>query len=125
MSKYYPSNYYSFFVANETRYTNPVKSMLLKMRSQAAIWNGSLLGNVVGTLSERLDLKSLRHVSLTHDSRILDVGCGNGFLLYDLMQAGFTALKGVDPTSKSQSSTKTTWPSAKRPFTRSRASGTW
>lgn len=97
MSKYYPSNYYSFFVANETRYTNPVKSMLLKMRSQAAIWNRSLLGNVVGTLSERLDLKSLRYVPLTHDSRILDVGCGNGFLLYDLMQAGFTALKGVDP----------------------------
>jgi SAM-dependent methyltransferase len=52
---------------------------------------------VVGTLSERLDLKSLRHVSITHDSRILDVGCGNGFLLYDLMQAGFTALRGVDP----------------------------
>ena len=34
---------------------------------------------------------------LGKDSRILDVGCGNGALLYDLAENGFQDLTGVDP----------------------------
>jgi SAM-dependent methyltransferase len=40
------------------------------------------------------------------DSKILDVGCGNGDILYEFKKHGFTNLTGIDPNLKSEIKTK-------------------
>jgi len=42
-------------------------------------------------------LKALARIPLTKQSKILDVGCGSGTLLYLLYEAGFSNVLGVDP----------------------------
>jgi SAM-dependent methyltransferase len=45
-------------------------------------------------------LTALSKVNLTKKSRIMDVGCGSGSLLYALKEVGFTNLMGIDPYLK-------------------------
>ena len=42
------------------------------------------------------NLRKLSHVGLREDSRVLEVGCGTGTLLYTLRTLGMTHLLGVD-----------------------------
>ena len=44
-----------------------------------------------------LHLLALRHTGARRETRILDVGCGPGFLLHRLSQSGYEHLTGQDP----------------------------
>jgi len=95
LSKYYPSNYYSFQAPTLTLghpITSAVKKHLMRY----------LLGHpdsIVWPVAKRIAVTYswLQGLGLGLDSRILDVGCGAGRLLLGLQRHGFTRLVGVDP----------------------------
>lgn len=100
ISKYYPSNYYSFSEIPLTSSVYSARSILAqsltKTRIVYAIFRHGNIGRLVYILFPNGTIQSLSKISLTRDSRILDVGCGSGVLLYSLRQIGFKNLLGVD-----------------------------
>lgn len=98
MSKYYRSDYYSFSSDPSRLYQNPLKNIVRRLRDNFAVFNKGLLGKCIHSVfPAETDLGSLSGMSLTKQSQILDVGCGTGFLLYFLKEAGFKNVVGVDP----------------------------
>jgi len=109
MSRFYPSDYYSFEPIAELRRTGKwdIKEHLKKVRDRSLVFNTGLLGRLLGLVfkSHVIDKEVISrcfinfklHTVCTTKSKILDVGCGAGQLLYMLQQAGFKNLLGVDP----------------------------
>jgi len=97
VSKYYPSDYYSFNVAyNGSK--NLIKRVAKRLRDCYAILNEGVIGKLIySKFPTSESWRSLSRVKLTKDSKILDVGCGSGNLLYALKKLGFKNLLGVDP----------------------------
>ena len=96
MGRYYGEGYYSFggdldaeFADSDLRRTRgeAVRSLLAAPEPQA---------RATPLPDTRRPLLSLRRLNLTPQSRVLDVGCGSGRLLYLLRLAGFTNGLGVD-----------------------------
>jgi len=94
MSKYYPSDYYSFALNISE---NPVKRFIKNIRNNYAVFNKGIIGKVIMAGFPNESMRSLSGVPLTKTSRILDVGCGRGIFLDDLRKIGFKNLWGVDP----------------------------
>lgn len=98
MSKYYRADYYSFSSDPSKLYDHPLKKMVRRWRDRYAVFNKGLLGKCIDYFyPAEADLKSLSAIPLTKQSRILDAGCGTGFLLYFLKEAGFKNVRGIDP----------------------------
>jgi SAM-dependent methyltransferase len=72
MSKYYPGNDYAFL-------------------------GKGFIGKLLYKKKPNAPLKSLSRLSLNKDTKILDVGCGAGSVLYYLNGLGFNNLMGIDP----------------------------
>lgn len=103
MSKYYPSDYYSFKKNPEA--TSPkvrnLTSYLLRKRNLYHITKRSLVGWLVCTLSPSNNPYSLiAKTRIKKSASILDIGCGNGELLYDLRNIGCRHTLGADPYIK-------------------------
>jgi SAM-dependent methyltransferase len=97
MSKYYPSDYYSFTPKQRRFQNNPVDRALRRLQDRSTVFNRGILGSLVFALSPNKKLAPLSRVKLTRDSRILDVGCGGGWRLYALKEIGFRNVLGIDP----------------------------
>lgn len=97
MQKYYPEEYHSF---QEIKEDNPVKNYLVKKRNQYAIFENSLIGKLLYGRHPEPAIRSLSHLDINRDTKILDVGCGTGKLLYSLKKLGFKNLQGIDPYNK-------------------------
>ena len=95
MSKYYPSSYYSF--SNEPSTENRLMKWARRERARYAVFNKGVIGKLIYKKFPNLSLRSLYSLKLMRDSRILDVGCGSGSILYALRQIGFKNLFGIDP----------------------------
>jgi SAM-dependent methyltransferase len=95
MSKYYPSSYYSF--SNEPSTENRLMKWARRERARYAVFNEGAVGKLIYEKVPNLALRSLSTLRLMQDSRILDVGCGSGSVLYALRQIGFKTLLGIDP----------------------------
>ncbi len=95
LSRYYPTNYYSYHTA--TAHTNKLKQKLMQLRDKAAVTGQSLLGKLLNTHIPNAKLATLRPTGITPQSAILDVGCGAGHLLNTLQTIGFKNLLGIDP----------------------------
>lgn len=98
LSKYYPRNYYSF---SSFQLPKPgrIRRFLRQKRVETGLFGkGGLIGKLVYAAApwEYLQAQSLAQVSLNRKSHILDVGCGNGDLLYILREIGFENLQGID-----------------------------
>jgi 2-polyprenyl-3-methyl-5-hydroxy-6-metoxy-1,4-benzoquinol methylase len=94
ISNYYPDNYYSFQpISCQKR----IKRCLLRMRDRYAFSGRGLIGKLLYSKYPRSDLWCLSLLPIEKDTKILDVGCGAGALLYSLRGFGMTNLLGVDP----------------------------
>lgn len=98
MSRYYPAEYYSLELDPSRR--GRIESLVRNVRNRYAFFREGLLGRVLAA-ELPYSMGSIHHWlsldGLSRDSRILDVGCGGGQLLYDLASLGYRRLLGVDP----------------------------
>jgi len=104
ISKYYPSKYSSFRVpefAKKAIRDNFIMRYLRHKRTEYILGRKGIIGMLASTirpagktLSEHLGW--LKECGADLDSKILDVGCGNGNLLLELSWYGFKDLTGVD-----------------------------
>lgn len=95
MEKYYPQNlYYSF----QKGYSNNfIKKVLKRKRDEYAIFKKGFIGKIVYKKYPDILLDMISKTKISHNSRILDVGCGSGNLLYSLNEIGFKDLVSIDP----------------------------
>ncbi len=101
ISKYYPNNYYSF---NQNLKLNFFSSYLKKIRNSYSFERKNLLGRVLHSLRPEKVLDSIQAINVFNkDSKILDVGCGDGRLLSNLYNLGYKNLLGIDPFLKEES----------------------
>lgn len=96
-SMYYPSNYYSLSQTPLTIFTHLLGNSVKGWRYSYAVTGRGLLGRLVYGRAPDPVAQTLIPVGLNKSSRVLDVGCGNGVLLYALRNAGFRNILGVDP----------------------------
>lgn len=87
LSVFYPKNYYSFSGLSKS----DLKTRVLKnLRMRAFLWFGvAWQAPMYGYW--------LKKLNPSFSTRIADVGCGNGQLLYELYASGFSNLQGFDP----------------------------
>lgn len=98
MDSYYPDNYYSLQENITERFSHRVRAWIEKKRITYAITGKGIIGKVLHKKFQDDALASLRNVEQLHKKNsILDIGCGNGSLLYELREIGFTNTHGIDP----------------------------
>jgi SAM-dependent methyltransferase len=97
MERYYPSEYYSFSSTSRDRTPSRLIRALRAVRTRAAIDGTSMASRIVRSLFPNPKLSTLAPLGIGPDSRILDVGCGMGWRLYALREAGFRNVLGIDP----------------------------
>lgn len=98
MSKYYPSSYYSF-TKESTIHNDSVIEKLKQILRKSSMKGYIGTGNFIDVLINRIRpiyYPWLKKNLVSFDSKILDVGCGNGFLITEMQQYGFTNLYGID-----------------------------
>lgn len=96
ISEYYPNNYYSFNSNN----ANKQNRILSTIRKKSFLFG---LNNIffVGKFLQRFfTVPPYYHwfskINLSRESKILDVGCGDGKTLFRMEKDGFTNLTGID-----------------------------
>ncbi|MEM8682853.1 MAG: class I SAM-dependent methyltransferase [Pseudomonadota bacterium] len=94
IADYYPDNYYSFQVA---RKQSALYKALINRRNHYAVFRSGFLGRLLFERYPTNLYNSLLSLDLHKDSKILDVGCGDGSFMNSLHDIGFTNLLGVDP----------------------------
>ena len=99
MEKYYPSEYYSFS-ENKASQSKARQFLRNQFIVYALTGKSRLIGGTVNWVmpsrKEWLQREGLLKLRLTKHSRILDVGCGSGTLLFNLVKAGFSNVSGID-----------------------------
>ena len=97
LSKYY-SNYYSFNTTSKKKLRQNI--MTLIYANPVTTWLGKLLIEKIALRYNKVYSSSplywFKNNYCNFNSKILDVGCGGGFLLLLLNDYGFKHLKGVD-----------------------------
>jgi SAM-dependent methyltransferase len=98
MQRHYPETYYSLDQTPEAAYQHPLRAYLERARTKYAVFGRGIIGRLMFNRypdGAPMSLSLVEHMSYT--SKILDVGCGSGNLLYALREIGFTQTFGTDP----------------------------
>ena len=104
LGDYYRSDYYSIRSDHAGFYGNALKNWLNRLRDHITLFapGGDGFPLAVNVPSIRAAYSAIRRTpGLRLRSRIVDVGCGSGQLLYRMRNAGFSNLVGIDPFLKS------------------------
>jgi len=99
MNKFYPSNYYSFnqkLLQKNTR----LKKWIAYKRSNYALFRKGIFGVFLNKIHPNPIFDLISTTNITKESKVLDVGCGSGNILYSMMHSGMRNLKGIDPYLK-------------------------
>lgn len=97
MSPYYPKEYYSLKEVDGKKFKGFVGS-IRKWKYASLVSENRFRQQLVGFVSGKKDYTIFKGLGVTKDSKILDVGCGNGSnFLYPLAESGFKNLLGCDP----------------------------
>jgi SAM-dependent methyltransferase len=103
IAEYYPANYYSFQGSAGARRPYPLEGWLRRRRAASALGRANLVGSLVRRrLATPECYRWLARAGMDLASSIVDVGCGNGFLLATLHRDGFERLAGVDPFARDE-----------------------
>jgi SAM-dependent methyltransferase len=94
IEKYYPSNYYSFQQKASGHF---IKRFIRIQSDRCALFNVGLIGKLLYKRRPNDIIKAIAKAKVSRQSRILDVGCGSGSLLYSLKDVGIRKLVGIDP----------------------------
>jgi len=97
MGKYYPRDYYSYSTTSRDKTDNPAVRWFRKLRNHCSVSNDGIGSQVIRSLFPNRKLLPLLDLGLNHDSHILDIGCGSGWRLFALREAGFVNTLGIDP----------------------------
>lgn len=95
LARHYAGGYYSYRPAE--RRANLLKRWAGRLRDRHAVFGGGGIGKRLFERSPVVELRSLRPLQLRRDSRVLDVGCGAGFLVFALGELGLRHAEGIDP----------------------------
>lgn len=96
ISNYYPQDYYSFAPYDGYRYKG-IPGKYYTARIKSTLFAETLLQKAINFINPVLKLKIFNGI-INYDSRILDVGCGNGdMFLYPFKEVGINNVMGCDP----------------------------
>jgi hypothetical protein len=87
LNKYYPKDYYSYEASSWT-------DLLHRIRNRD-LFAGS--GRLAEFAAPHLPFTSLILSKIPRWARLLDVGCGSGWFVHNLVNLGFTNAEGVEP----------------------------
>lgn len=99
ISKYYPSDYYSF-----SRKKNTLHQIIVDFLMKCSLSYRINRLNLIGLFAIRYNdyykyqLPCFDKGKCDYSSKILDIGCGTGTLLMQLRGFGFSDLTGIDPS---------------------------
>lgn len=97
MSKYYPDNYYSFSQPVIHISKNFIRKYFSDQRTFYTIYKSGFIGRLASMIRPPIPyLVQLQKCNANFDSKVLDVGCGQGQLLLTLAYYGFKNLIGLD-----------------------------
>jgi len=96
ISKYYPTNYYSFSRFKEDKFKGLYGKFKLK-KYESSLRHRGIMNKIFRSLFHENRYDELRSFNIDKDFHILDVGTGNGEFLYPLYQLGFKNILGIDP----------------------------
>lgn len=94
---YYGETYYSLNSQLDAEFSDAALRQQRGMSAHRLLTLPRLLAARVQHADMRRPLWALRRLKLSTRSRVLDVGCGGGRLLYLLQMAGWRNLLGIDP----------------------------
>ncbi len=97
MDRHYPPNYYSYMPKQRQLLRSSLYRSLRRIQDRSTVLRTGLAGDLVRALFPNRKLLPLAGLGLTERSRIIDVGCGDGWRLVSLREAGFGVVLGVDP----------------------------
>ena len=98
MDRYYPGDYYSFKATTEPRSSRfSLRSVLRALRNRAYLADSPVVTSALDSVLPNPQFRAFAAAKPNRDSRILDVGCGEGSFLRDLTALGFKHALGVDP----------------------------
>ena len=106
MTSYYPTNYYSVDLDPERAMGAPGVRQFAQLVIGSVLWGRGVVSGAATAVIPRRQLRTL--VSVLHSikraglvngkqTRVLDVGCGSGMLVFALGLAGVKDVTGVDP----------------------------
>lgn len=94
LSKYYPLNYYSL----KNRKRNWFKKLLKRQRGKYGLGGINPFGFILAQIWGIPEIiKWIKGYNISFESKILDVGAGNGEYLQEYKNIGFKNLTGIDP----------------------------
>lgn len=97
IAKYYPGNYYSFNSYDGKKFKG-FKGAIKKKQYKAAALGGKFYNATLRKVLGKKEYVIFKDLNVTENTRILDVGCGNGRnFLYPLAEVGFKNVMGCDP----------------------------
>jgi len=94
---YYPQTFYSLEIRKNPK-KKPIRTYLRRQRSKFCLSGKNKTWPLRST--KYGSFRWFKKTKITFDSKILDVGCGYGKLLFRMQRDGFLNLTGVDPYIK-------------------------